>query len=112
MNKFEILIHNTEKFDGGEVYYRKVRPMPDNDDGKHFIDPRTMRNEEWKYIVKPFCFYNSHYWYVCPICGELHPSEFGGKITAGCCDGDNQKQSPLKSVVEMIQFESIVLETE
>ena len=85
MNKFDELINIAESTITGEVYYRDIQPMKDD----HYLDPRTERNKNGLYIVKPFCFLDGQYWYVCPICLHIHFTQtFEDKTNAACCDYD------------------------
>jgi hypothetical protein len=106
MNKFEELIERAKKAGiYGGVYFTGIQ----TDDGKHYIDPRTFRNKNGLYIVKPFCGINGYYHYVCPICREIHSHiSSGGKTNAECCDFDGYFTS-LKHPFHGILFSHLVI---
>lgn len=39
---------------------------------EYYIDPRTYRNEENIYVVKPITWNEAYFAYVCPYCQEIH----------------------------------------
>lgn len=39
---------------------------------EHYTDPRTYRNEDNMYVVKPITWNEAYFAYVCPFCQEIH----------------------------------------
>ena len=39
---------------------------------EYYIDPRTHRNDEDIYVVKPITWNEAYFAYVCPYCQEIH----------------------------------------
>lgn len=102
MIKFDELIKKAD-----EVYFKGIQTQ---EDGKHYIDPRTERGEDGRFIVKPFCFLNGHYWYVCPNCDEIHATNDFGTIVTRCCDGDNQRVKVQFGILQAVQYAPIYLD--
>lgn len=86
MITFETLIANASQNPCGEVYYTQIRIVNPGTSEEYYIDSRTWENPQGLKIVLPICFYNDHYWYICPDCGQLHSTEFLGKQQTGCCE--------------------------
>jgi hypothetical protein len=61
--------------------------MDEGEKSEHYIDPRTERDPDSDNmnVVKPFCFFNGWYWYVCPDCQKIHYDHRTGKIETNCC---------------------------
>lgn len=39
---------------------------------EYYIDPKTKRNSEGLYVVKPITWNDAYFAYVCPFCQEIH----------------------------------------
>lgn len=113
MLNFEKLITKAKQEPEGDVYYTGIEVMNKGEESEYYIDPRTERNENNLNVVKPFCYMNGHYWYVCPDCQQIHysPATYGGKRETQCCgDIDCQRIQRIGTELVAIQREPIVLE--
>lgn len=105
---FDELIKLAENSRTGEVYFLDIQAQ---EDGEHYIDPRTERNESGINIVIPFCHVDGYYWYICPNCDEIHFTGRTGKIESGCClDIDCQRHRKLFGKHELVQYGAIILD--
>ena len=91
-----------------------IRIINENKKDEYYIDSRTEREEnkaDELNIVYAFCYYNGHYWYVCPDCGQIHTSEIIGKIQTGCCmDIDCERHLSYKEKHSILKRQPIYLE--
>lgn len=113
MNKFKDIIKNCNK-NKGIIYKNNIEIINENKKDEYYIDSRTEREEnkvDELNIVYAFCYYNGHYWYVCPDCGQIHTSEIIGKIQTGCCmDIDCERYSSYKGKCSVLKRQPIYLE--
>ena len=113
MNKFKDIIDKCIK-NKGIIYKNNIEIIHEGQRNEYYIDSRTERKDnkvdEFN-VVFAFCFFNGHYWYICPDCGQIHASEIIGKIQTGCCaDIDCERYSYYNNKYLKYQRQPIFLE--
>lgn len=113
MVNFETLISNAMNTPESEVFFNGIQVVNGGTKEEYYIDLRTWENPKGLKIVLPVCFYNSHYWYICPDCGQLHSTEFLGKQQTGCCeDIDCERLQKIGGEWVYIQRTPIIVDAE
>lgn len=52
--------------------FHEIYVMNNGEQTEYYIDPRTKRNNEGLYVVKPITWNDAYFAYVCPFCQEIH----------------------------------------
>lgn len=111
--KFKDLINNCKE-QMGTIYTENIEIVNENEKNEYYIDSRTKRennNANNLNSVYPFAYFNGHYWYICPDCGQIHASEYLGKIQTGCCsDIDCERYLYYKGKHSNYKRQPIILE--
>lgn len=78
-------IENIKQTEGSELFITDEIQIVDADTkNEHYIDNRTVIDEEGLKVVKPISLHNEHYWYVCPACQTIHMTTRVGKQKPSC----------------------------
>lgn len=81
---------------------------------EYYIDPRTERNSDGLYVVKPITWNDAYFAYVCPFCQEIHieavnylgeqanmKAKYALKKNQAFCRCRHMKNLKLKYVIDM-----------